>query len=163
MVYETRYSDSLTHHGIKGQKWGVRRYQNPDGTLTAKGKKRYRKDYDRIRYDQIASENAKTVGKTGIPFIDNYNSSFYSKRAQHYLKLLAKQIGDRGLSDLDADVVREGKAVAEKARKNAEDLNKWMNESFDMGIEDNWRFLRDSQYDYDRVYKEYVQDKLVRR
>ena len=38
MVYES----SLTHHGIKGQKWGVRRYQNPDGTLTSKGKKRYR-------------------------------------------------------------------------------------------------------------------------
>lgn len=28
----------VAHHGIKGQKWGVRRYQNPDGTLTALGK-----------------------------------------------------------------------------------------------------------------------------
>lgn len=32
----------LAHHGIKGQKWGVRRFQNPDGTRTALGKKRER-------------------------------------------------------------------------------------------------------------------------
>ena len=33
--------NSLMHHGIKGQKYGVRRYQNADGTLTAAGKARY--------------------------------------------------------------------------------------------------------------------------
>jgi hypothetical protein len=33
--------DELYHHGIKGQKWGIRRYQNPDGTLTPAGKRRY--------------------------------------------------------------------------------------------------------------------------
>lgn len=31
----------LYHHGVQGQKWGVRRYQNPDGTMTEEGKKRY--------------------------------------------------------------------------------------------------------------------------
>ena len=31
----------LYHHGIKGQRWGVRRYQNPDGTLTTAGRARY--------------------------------------------------------------------------------------------------------------------------
>lgn len=35
------YTNELYHHGIKGQKWGVRRYQNEDGSLTAKGIKRY--------------------------------------------------------------------------------------------------------------------------
>ena len=39
---EDLYSDALYHHGIKGQKWGRRRYQNTDGTLTAAGKDRYK-------------------------------------------------------------------------------------------------------------------------
>ena len=34
----------LYHHGIKGQRWGVRRFQNQNGTLTAAGKKRYNDD-----------------------------------------------------------------------------------------------------------------------
>lgn len=38
MIYET---NSLQHYGIKGQKWGLRRFQNQDGTLTAEGKTRY--------------------------------------------------------------------------------------------------------------------------
>ena len=35
-------SDYICHWGVKGQKWGVRRYQNPDGTLTPAGKQRYK-------------------------------------------------------------------------------------------------------------------------
>lgn len=40
------YKDELVlyHHGVKGQRWGVRRYQNKDGSLTAEGKQRYSPD-----------------------------------------------------------------------------------------------------------------------
>ena len=34
----------IAHHGIKGQKWGVRQYQNPDGSLTPAGEARYQKN-----------------------------------------------------------------------------------------------------------------------
>ena len=39
-------SKELQHWGIKGQKWGVRRYQNKDGSLTPEGKKRYGRNAD---------------------------------------------------------------------------------------------------------------------
>ena len=41
-MYETTY---LQHHGIKGQKWGARRYQNADGSVTSKGAQRYYSEY----------------------------------------------------------------------------------------------------------------------
>ena len=41
VLVHSEYSNGLYHHGIKGMKWGIRRYQNPDGSLTAIGKKRY--------------------------------------------------------------------------------------------------------------------------
>ena len=41
IVTRTGYSNELYHWGIKGMKWGIRRYQNKDGSLTGSGKKRY--------------------------------------------------------------------------------------------------------------------------
>ena len=46
----------LYHYGIKGQKWGVRRFQNPDGTRTALGKKRERAGIDK---DKLFAQTIK--------------------------------------------------------------------------------------------------------
>lgn len=43
------HTNELFHWGIKGMKWGVRRYQNKDGSLTPDGKKRYGEDHDDYR------------------------------------------------------------------------------------------------------------------
>ena len=50
------YTNYLIHHGVKGMKWGVRRYQNPDGSLTDKGKKKYLKMSSKKLYKTLKKE-----------------------------------------------------------------------------------------------------------
>lgn len=69
--------EELTHHGILGQKWGVRRYQNQDGSLTAAGKKRLeQKDakWARKNYNKITSKARKDVSKE----LDRYATDLLS-------------------------------------------------------------------------------------
>lgn len=61
----------LEHHGILGQKWGVRRYQNPDGSLTEAGKRRLARQDTRW-----AKKNEKKITKYAMskakPYADHY-------------------------------------------------------------------------------------------
>ena len=61
------YPNELYHWGIKGQRWGVRRFQNPDGSLTPEGRKRYLNESGlmtrRGRKDSSKSEDIKAAIK----------------------------------------------------------------------------------------------------
>ena len=57
-------NNEIKHHGIKGQKWGRRRYQNPDGSLTAAGRERYgSKENFESRYDEDVKAGIKAGKK----------------------------------------------------------------------------------------------------
>lgn len=55
------YSDELYHFGIKGQKWGLRLYQNPDGSYTEAGKERYK--YRNHQMDKVERKIVRKMDK----------------------------------------------------------------------------------------------------
>lgn len=55
-------NNELYHYGVKGMKWGVRRYQNADGTMTSAGKKRARQEY------KTDNATAYELGKTATVY-----------------------------------------------------------------------------------------------
>lgn len=58
--------DHLSHYGIKGQQWGIRRFQNEDGTLTEEGKARYfdrMTDQQRKMYSRLPEERQRLLSR----------------------------------------------------------------------------------------------------
>lgn len=72
-TYSNRCEEVLAHHGTKGMHWGIRRYQNPDGSLTAAGRRRMeksdRKTVKELRknsqvYDAVSERSGKAAEKS---------------------------------------------------------------------------------------------------
>lgn len=70
----------LYHHGTKGMKWGIRRYQNKDGSLTPAGIKRYNREVQKLK-DREASIKAKEKAKKYQDKLDKKKSELDEREA----------------------------------------------------------------------------------
>ena len=92
--------NELYHFGIKGMRWGVRRYQNADGSLTAAGKKKYGVESN--------FESNKTSNKS-----NNDNNSATKQKSKHRQRLEQKYI-DQGFSAKQAEMAADRRIKTEK-------------------------------------------------
>ena len=99
-----RVDSFFAHHGIKGQKWGIRRFQNEDGTLTEEGLKRYGHDYDnKGRLKRSAKKDDEKLIKDMRKVYDLHRKSrVASMKASNRLVDMAKEDRKAGKHITDA-------------------------------------------------------------
>lgn len=123
MDYIIEKSDELAHHGILGQKWGVRRYQNYDGSYTRAGMKRYNQSLENYEKASDRYKNAKTNYKsaqksgssTDTLKTEITNARMRKKEARRqldkdYAHLKQDKLGDKG-----KDLYSKGKTITGNA------------------------------------------------
>lgn len=136
-------SNYLEHFGIPGMKWGVRKYQNPDGTLTPAGIQRYNKVFEKnynnmnnyIRaynrmaddwnHNKIKSFNEEWTKKHGEDYGDDYVEEYYKRAGADVEKYRSEEATRAALKSVgltSVDQITKGRnAETAKVGQNAVD------------------------------------------
>lgn len=107
-------SDELYHHGIKGQRWGIRRYQNADGSLTSAGRqklrnwkhKQYQKSDKRYHVESWKKRADKAVSKLDeLKKNDRSTEKQIDKASKNATKKLTKYYVAKGYAQIEKSAI----------------------------------------------------------
>lgn len=125
-------NDELYHHGIKGMKWGVRRFQNKDGSYTPVGKKRLSQEGWSDDAKEVASIKKKSVNQMSNSELRKLNerqnlerqhNQLNPSRVKRGMAVVAGIAGGMGtiaaLYNNSNQLIKAGKAIAEATMKKS--------------------------------------------
>lgn len=116
MQFEARQPPYLEHHGIKGQQWGICRFQNEDGSLTAEGKQRYNDDTEYL--ETTKGKKIATDPHGMYRYMkSSREASKYIREQGEMAKTSGKNMRDKESQKAMNEVVKQYNSLAKEVRK----------------------------------------------